>query len=488
MKLLSLMKHLLTSLLLLTSFLVIVAELPGQGLLLEDETYNQLTRLPGYGSKSGDELLQNTPKVDLRPFCPRPQHQGAIGSCTGWSTGYGAMTIMQAMQRGWGGQTDTITKYAMSALYLYNQVKIGSCAGGAYISKAVAMAKAEGSVLSSGFDQFKNDCTALPTERDSLAALPNRIKDFMTLFGTKEAGAVKLEKVRLSLAQKKPVVIGMLLRKNFQYCKADPGYWTPDLGDTTFMGAHAMVVVGYDDGKQAFEILNSWGDQWGNGGFIWVKYADFAKYCTYAIQLIPGAPLGENEALIGGSLMAETPVYKPDNTLGFKAENFVRSGEYYTPASGAKAAGALARWQLPRITPDSYFYAFSVGADRKINVHWPRDGELDDKFAGTNESAIITLGQPGLYLPDEYGALRFSTRGTEYVCFLVSQSPLTDFNNVLQRLRKVLAGDFNQSLRTALGGRMAGTEKVNFAANEVAFSGRVGESDVIAVVVKLEVE
>ncbi len=482
------MKHRTTQLLLLALLAALSPNLYGQGLLLNDEAYNQLPRLPNYGSKAGDDLLQNTPKVDLRPFCPRPQHQGAIGSCTGWSTGYGAMTIMQAMQRGWGGQTDTITKYAMSALYLYNQVKIGSCEGGAYISKAVAMAKAEGSVRSSDFDQFKNDCSNLPTEQDSLAAIPNRIKDFMTLFGSKETGASKIEKVRLSLAQKKPVVVGVLLRKNFQDCRSEPGYWTPDLGDTTFMGAHAMVVVGYDDGRQAFEILNSWGSQWGNGGFVWVKYTDFAKFCTYAIQLIPGAPLAENETLLGASLLAETPVYNPDNSLGFKPETFVRTGGYYTPASGDKTAGSMVRWQLPRITPDSYLYAFSVGPERKITVHWPRDGALDDKFAGTNESAIITLGQPGLYLPDEYGALRFNTPGTEYVCFLISRAPITDFNDVLQRLRKALAGDFNQSLRTALGRRMAGADKVSFAENEVAFSGRVGEQEIVGVVVRVGVE
>jgi hypothetical protein len=476
------------SLLLLFSFSFGATNLIAQGLLLDDEAYNQLTRLPGYGDKAGDELLRNTPKVDLRPFCPRPQHQGAIGSCTGWSTGYGAMTIMQAMQRGWKGQTDTITKYAMSALYLYNQVKIGSCEGGAYISKAVAMAKAEGSILSSTFDQFKNDCTSLPTERDSLEAIPNRIKDFMTLFGTKEAAAVKLEKVRLSLAQEKPVVIGMLLRKNFQYCKAAHPYWTPELGDTTFMGAHAMVVIGYDDGKQAFEILNSWGDQWGNGGFIWVKYADFAKYCTYAIQLVPGTPLGENETLIGANFTASTPVYTLDNSLGFRSENFLRRGGYYELAGRSKAAGALLRWQLPRITPGSYLYAFSMGPKRKITVHWPRDGTLDDKYAGTNESAIITLGEPGLYLPDEYGALRFSETGTEYICFLVSRTPITDVNAVLGRLRAERSADFIDRLRAALDGRLAASERVNFAENELAFSGRVGEEDIIGLVVRVEIK
>ena len=38
-----------------------------------------------------------------------------------------------------------------------------------------------------------------------------------------------------------------------------------------------MVVVGYDDAKQAFLLMNSWGRQWGDNGFCWVDYDLFRK-------------------------------------------------------------------------------------------------------------------------------------------------------------------------------------------------------------------
>ena len=44
--------------------------------------------------------------------------------------------------------------------------------------------------------------------------------------------------------------------------------------------AHAVLAIGYDDTKYGgcIEIMNSWGDTWGNKGFLSVKYNDYAKF------------------------------------------------------------------------------------------------------------------------------------------------------------------------------------------------------------------
>lgn len=36
-----------------------------------------------------------------------------------------------------------------------------------------------------------------------------------------------------------------------------------------------MLVVGYSDQYQAFKLVNSWGEGWGDGGFVWVDYEAF---------------------------------------------------------------------------------------------------------------------------------------------------------------------------------------------------------------------
>jgi C1A family cysteine protease len=39
------------------------------------------------------------------------------------------------------------------------------------------------------------------------------------------------------------------------------------------VGGHAVLVVGYDDGRQLFTFRNSWGRQWGAGGYGTLPYA-----------------------------------------------------------------------------------------------------------------------------------------------------------------------------------------------------------------------
>ncbi|RYG10014.1 MAG: hypothetical protein EON96_17385, partial [Caulobacteraceae bacterium] len=48
------------------------------------------------------------------------------------------------------------------------------------------------------------------------------------------------------------------------------------------LGRHAMVVVGYDDMRGAYRVMNSWGSQWGDRGYAWVSYDRFEAMGTEA--------------------------------------------------------------------------------------------------------------------------------------------------------------------------------------------------------------
>lgn len=51
----------------------------------------------------------------------------------------------------------------------------------------------------------------------------------------------------------------------------------PGPGETV-KGGHAVVAIGYDDGRKigkekgALKIRNSWGPGWGEGGYGWLPY------------------------------------------------------------------------------------------------------------------------------------------------------------------------------------------------------------------------
>ena len=39
------------------------------------------------------------------------------------------------------------------------------------------------------------------------------------------------------------------------------------------IGGHAVLAVGYDDSSATFQIRNSWGSDWGDGGYFTMPYS-----------------------------------------------------------------------------------------------------------------------------------------------------------------------------------------------------------------------
>ena len=49
-------------------------------------------------------------------------------------------------------------------------------------------------------------------------------------------------------------------------------------------GGHAMLIVGYDDEKQAFKVRNSWSEDWGDNGYVWISYATLKNPYNWYVQ------------------------------------------------------------------------------------------------------------------------------------------------------------------------------------------------------------
>ena len=288
------------------------------GLVFEDDTYESLPRQsPEDGSKA--ELPS---AVDLTPYCPEVRHQGYIFSCVGWATGYGAMSIQRAVMNGCTDRA-VITRNAHSALFLYNQIKKEDCNKGSRISDALTFLTQKGDCLARQFDFDVNNCAQLPDSQVVRQAGRYAIQDFITLFGVDDPSEVKVLRVKRVLARNKPVVIGMNVLRNFYELK-NAVYWHPELGNTTPAGGHAMVVVGYDDRKEAFRLMNSWGKNWGDQGFIWVKYKDFAFFCKYAYALYFVAPARLETASAHTLAVPEKPLLQLSGQFRFRAGGAAR--------------------------------------------------------------------------------------------------------------------------------------------------------------------
>ena len=123
----------------------------------------------------------------------------------------------------------------------------------------MTLLETKGDVLATDFDKSISDCTIMPLDWHLTEAAKNRIADFSTLFSYKASKRTKINKIKLSLIQNRPVVVGMSLLNSFATLRKKNKFWNPNDGDQSHYGGHSLVVVGFDDSRSAFEVMNSWG-------------------------------------------------------------------------------------------------------------------------------------------------------------------------------------------------------------------------------------
>ena len=94
------------------------------------------------------------------------------------------------------------------------------------------------------------------------------------LDGFSRVNSGDLTSIRGSLQAMQPVSFGMLVNREFQALSTANNVFVPNGTG----GGHAMTLVGYDDVRQRYKVINSWGTGWGDSGCFWISYSDFARY------------------------------------------------------------------------------------------------------------------------------------------------------------------------------------------------------------------
>ena len=460
-----------------------------QGLVFNDDAYKQAPQqlVDSGGAKGEDEVLRNTFKVDLKPYCPTPRSQGKISSCVGWSVGYGAMTIEKAIASKWGNHQKKIDENAFSAMYLFNQIKLGSCDFGAELNNAFGFLKEHGNVLYQDF-LVGYDCDSLPLAKLSQKAKLNRVRDFVTLFNPDEKPDVKINRVKLALAHQKPVVIGMVVLDNFLALRSGDHTWYPNVGKTDLFGGHAMVVVGYDDGRKAFEIMNSWGTAWANNGFVWIRYEDFAHYCKYAYQL---SLTDQQTNYLEGSVQVLKPVVKTINvdernvvfsplTFDFRNDRYVLKKEYASlPLEFQVTAQGL--------RTGSYLYVVGFDEQMQYAIYWPRNEELSRHFTGEYESGEVTSTQYKIVLPGKYVLFSMTKPATEYICLINSQDPVKDIAKKLAQVA-VIKGELSDRLQKVFGNRIVKDYVKDLQQDRISFFASGNRNFMMAILLEFDIK
>ncbi len=271
-----------------------------QGLIFNKENYEKSVKLFGKFSNAktpqgkgmgfvpinvnyDNEFLQNKLKRDLTKNLPTSVDysskipgvgdQGSEGSCVCWATGYYYKSFQEQKQYGWNVKNP---QNQTSPYFLWNNN------GGGQFFNAMELMRGWGACPMDLYPSYNTATEKMHFE----AAAKYKAITYSALFARdmKMDGLVfksrynnDINQMKQILANGEVFVIGLpVFMSLFNYYSGI--YDVVDTNSDTFQGLHALCVVGYDDNKQAFKIVNSWGYSWGENGYAWFSYNFMKKF------------------------------------------------------------------------------------------------------------------------------------------------------------------------------------------------------------------
>lgn len=231
--------------------------------------------------------------MSLREYAPRRISQGTQGSCVAFSSAYAARTILECVATG-----KDPNNLIFSPAYLYNQIRLGGCDEGSYIQDAMKKLTEEGAALWQEFPYDPDNCDKLPSQQQKQRAAEFKINGYNRLTRGNSFD-IDLEAIKQNIAKKAPVVVALPVGGTFDDLFGSK-FWNPKQSDyqelekyksrqRSALGGHAMCLIGYDDNLEGgcVEIMNSWGNEFGETGIFWMPYQAFYDFCIEAWGLFP---------------------------------------------------------------------------------------------------------------------------------------------------------------------------------------------------------
>ena len=253
-----------------------VTEDEGDGAIpLSREEFAKLPRTASYRAYLPES-------IDLSKNFPVPGDQGSSRSCTAWAVGYAARGYYSAVAE---GRNIRDTANIPSPSYIFGSIlsEPHDCRHGSKIVDALDLLKVKGAQSFRSYP-FNSKVCPVPTLAQQARALDFRIYNWLSV------DYLHIDQLKGELAKRHPVIVSIRDTKAFHKLRGTEIY---NVIGSPQVGWHAIVLVGYDERKQAFQVINSWGRGWGDHGFGWFGYAAVASEISEAYVMRPLAPIEE---------------------------------------------------------------------------------------------------------------------------------------------------------------------------------------------------
>lgn len=425
----------------------------GTGMVFNDTAYQQIGLDTRYLGERSNTL---PPRVSLKMYCPFAGDQGTTGSCVGWACGYGAMTVRRAILEG-NLNRDQITKNAHSAYYIYNQIQLNDCGGGAELNSALQLLQEKGDCLQQTFND-NLACSKKPQPADSLEALRYRIDTFYSIFELGDPPARKIKAIQAAIADLKPVIISMELPLGFQQIQKGKKSFQPTAGVSSGQG-HALLVVGYDKENGVFEVMNSWGEDWADDGFVQISQATLGFNVRYAVVIdLLDTALDKKQQ--GFKVDLAYNKWNPDEetfrTVPVKLEP--QKGIYFIQSEEVAVNDVF---QLVMEDAPVNRFAYLIGSDENGNtkLFWPDSAPF-------LSSSLIS--EQKMTLPSADDALELMSKKDE-LAILFSFTPIPKISSLVQRASN-LKGNLLERLQNVFAENWLDISAINYDLNNLSFS------------------
>jgi hypothetical protein len=374
----------------------------------------------------------------LKDFCPPAGNQDTTLSCTGWAIGYSAITTSFAYEF---SLKHNVKQVRRSGMFIYNQIKT-NCNSGTYIAVGLEYVKQNGVCLFSEFETL--DCELLPNDQLKKKALECRLDSYFRLFDIQSSQDDKLRALKLSISSGKPVVACFAMANSFFSDQvAKTGFWSLSNNVSLRSDNHAICIIGYNDQTSTIEVLNSWGDQWGQSGYFSMSYDDFFRVCREAyVFKLNKSNFNLKVNIVGDVSLIR--VYSAQNKSSsheilpkdVRNDKLIVNGIY---------EGDYFKLRFSQLVKDSYLYVLNLRPDGSFESLFP--------LVGSNEATIVLQATQDLDLPKEADeGILADHKGLENLYILYAEQQIEDYNKVIQSLGSG-NGDILSRIQRALGDR-----------------------------------
>jgi C1A family cysteine protease len=213
--------------------------------------------------------------VSLREYCGQTEAQLTLGSCTANATVSACEMFLIANKV----LVDTVNTDNLDMSRLFNYYNSRAYSGmenkdaGSYERSALKSLKEHGICTEKIWPYIVGNVNTKPFDVAYQEALNYKIGSYYRIL--QDGNTVRA--IKHALSKGYPVLLGITIDATFMFLRADQILQLTN--SAASIGAHQVLIVGYNDADGSFTCKNSWGAGWCDGGYFRVVQDIVNKNC-----------------------------------------------------------------------------------------------------------------------------------------------------------------------------------------------------------------